>query len=478
MKTAEQRTNAQDKLIRIFSMTILILMFGASCRQSAQAQAPGAPPVSVYTNAEEFSDEQGVEVQSDFTREVNDMLKARRFNELDELAKTLRTRKAKWPGSRWKLMDFYIGLQEPSPKMHSTEEDWATHLKLLNEWVAAKPKSITPRVALAGAYSAYGWHARGSQTSETVTDSGWRLLGDRLARARTILKDAKKLDEKCPHWYATMQYVAQGESWSPSQARALFDEAVAFEPMYYEYYHNMADYLLPRWHGEPGDTEKFAEAAANRMGGAEGDVLYFQIGWAQTCHCDNQDVLKAMSWTRIQKGFAESERLYGKSLMRINQIAYMATKLKDIDILVADDAFRRMGDRWSDVTWTKQSYFEQWRDWVAQMAPGLRYIANVKLEAKKNMETAEGQRYKDEVAKRFAGYAKECAAKVPAPLPTLHVMFVVKADGTPAGMQVEPDTPFGNCMRTISYDHRTEKFSAAPKDAYWVTWEIDPKTVQ
>jgi hypothetical protein len=472
----EQLVNTKRKLSRILLSTALIVLFGTTCRRSAEAQIV-QPDLSVYTNAEEFSYEQGVEAQAAFSRDVSDMLKARRFDELDALAKKLRTTKAQWPGSRWKLRDFYIGLQDPRPKMHSTEVDWAEHLKLLNKWVAERPKSITGYVALAGAYIAYGWDARGEKYSETVTDSGWKLFAERLAKAKSVLLEAKKLEEKCPQWYATMQYVAQGESWSREQERGLFEEAVAFEPMYHEYYHNVADYLLPRWHGEPGDTERFAEAAANGLGGAEGDILYFQIGYAQICFCENEDVVKAMSWPRIQKGYAESERLYGKSLMRINQIALIAARLDDA--LVADDAFRRMGSRWSHDVWTKESYFGSIREWVAAMAPVEREKQKMQAEVKQNMTTPDGQRHRDEVAQVLGKHVAECSARVDetSRVP-LHALVRLKADGTPNGMMINPFNDFSRCLMGFGPELEHGKYTPAPKDGYWIAWDVDPKAVK
>ena len=94
---------------------------------------------------------------------------------------------------------FYWAIAEPEG--HATEEDWKEHLKILNRWMAAKPQSVTARVALANAYTSYAWNARGSDSSDTVTESGWKLFGQRIGKAKQVLEQASRLKAKCPEWY-------------------------------------------------------------------------------------------------------------------------------------------------------------------------------------------------------------------------------------------------------------------------------------
>ena len=82
---------------------------------------------------------------------------------------------------------------------------------------------------------------------------------------------------KCPEWYLAMQRVAESQGWSVAEARALFDEGSKFEPGYYYSARVFAYYLQPKWGGEAGDTEKFTLEVADRIGGDQGDFLYFQL---------------------------------------------------------------------------------------------------------------------------------------------------------------------------------------------------------
>jgi Domain of unknown function (DUF4034) len=209
-----------------------------------------------------------------FMANIRELFSEERFGALDCIADGARTTKARFASGGWKLNVFYLAIVEPQG--HATEEDWAAHLAILDRWVSARPKSITARVAMADAYSSYAWNARGSGYAGTVTPNGWKLFSERIDRAKEILKEASKLDAKCPHWFEVMQTVALAESWDLTRATQLLNQAIRFEPDYQYFYRNYANYLEPQWNGADGDSEAFVEEAADRVGGEKGDVLYFQ----------------------------------------------------------------------------------------------------------------------------------------------------------------------------------------------------------
>jgi hypothetical protein len=82
---------------------------------------------------------------------IRRLFAAGEFAGLDCIANTARTSKASFAEGRWKLNVFYWAIAQPEG--HATEDDWNAHLKILNRWVAAKPQSVTARVALANAYT-------------------------------------------------------------------------------------------------------------------------------------------------------------------------------------------------------------------------------------------------------------------------------------------------------------------------------------
>src|SRR6266576_2453909 len=199
-----------------------------------------------------------VHALKNFKMAVAVVLKQEKFDELDCTAEQLRSSKARFAGGMWQLQAFYRGLDDPLVG-HATELDWQNHIERLKRWVKAKQQSITARIALAEAYGNYAWDARGTGTSDTVSETGWGLLNERLEKAKETLDEAATLDAKCPEWYVAMETVARGLGWGLPQATQLIERAIEFEPAYYSSYGMHATFLLPKWNGEEGDTAKFAK---------------------------------------------------------------------------------------------------------------------------------------------------------------------------------------------------------------------------
>jgi len=114
--------------------------------------------------------------------------------------------------------------------------------------------------------------------------------------------------------------------------------------------------LLPKWSGDAGDTEKFVQEIADRIGGDKGDILYFQVAAADyvICGCDGNPEL---SWDRIKRGFEASEKRYGVSMPNSNRIAYLATYFGERDLIYAGKILTRIGDQWDAETWGRQEEF-------------------------------------------------------------------------------------------------------------------------
>jgi hypothetical protein len=211
----------------IIKLNILLLSALAwSGLSSAAEQNANSNPCNISeTDAAGLNDDLRVDIHAlhNFVDTAARMLKEEKFVELDCLADHARSGKERLPGGLWKIHTLYQGLRQPvSYPVHATQEDWTHHLQRLHRWAKARPESITARIALALAYLDYAHDARGSGYADTVSESGWKLFKERTAEARRILKEASTLTTKCPEWYVAMQVVSVNQSWSVTEARALF----------------------------------------------------------------------------------------------------------------------------------------------------------------------------------------------------------------------------------------------------------------
>jgi hypothetical protein len=153
---------------------------------------------------------------------------------------------------------------------------WQLHDRIHQDWIAQFPTSITARVAYADFLREYAWHARGTGFADKVTEEGWRLFGERLESARKTLAEARELTDKDVFWWEVALGVARGQQLPKNAYDQLLEEGKAFEPKFCGYDIARASSLLPRWYGEPGDWEAYAEQAAERPDGL-GAEIYARI---------------------------------------------------------------------------------------------------------------------------------------------------------------------------------------------------------
>ena len=212
----------------------------------------------------------------------------------------------------------------------------------------------------------YAWKARGTGFADSVSEESRRLFKDRLKQAEDLMMEAKQLAPPSIYWYSAMEDLACGQGWDRKRFEQLFDEAFAKEPKYLAIYTRKANYLLPRWHGKPGDWEKFAEEAAQRVGGKDGSVVYAHIAWRMSESHESNSFFKESraSWERIRQGFIDREELYGTSIRDLNAFCLLAGTARDGE--TARTLFNRIGDKWDPEIWGTRKYFDEFKAWVFQ----------------------------------------------------------------------------------------------------------------
>ena len=134
---------------RLITVVFLLLSFSFLPAHAtlATSKAPASGPSSCKASDPVIDESDDIQAVLSYKAAIRQLFVAKEFAELDCIANTARTTKAHFSGGRWKLNVFYWAIAEPEG--HATEEDWNAHLKILNRWVAAKPQSITARIALA-----------------------------------------------------------------------------------------------------------------------------------------------------------------------------------------------------------------------------------------------------------------------------------------------------------------------------------------
>jgi len=335
------------------------VVFAAVTLSACMSRAAGYQETAAATTAPPAADP-----QEPFKEEARALLRQEQFERLDRLADELVATKARFPGGDWKSYRFQDTLGKPAGGDKVTDEEWERHIAILQRWHSARPDSMAAVLALTDAMVGYGWKARGGGFSDTVTAEGWRLLHERTAPVEGLLTDIGRRVPRTPDWYCAMIDAGRTHGWDRERVEALFEDAIALEPKYLHVYSAMARYLMPRWQGEEGDWETFAERSAERLGGQEGSIVYSHVAWQISKFYRGADFYKEnrVSWPRVKQGFLDREALYGSSVRTLNAFCQLAGAAADRETTRA--LMARIGEAWDADVWKERKYFDGYRKWA------------------------------------------------------------------------------------------------------------------
>ncbi|OIO55077.1 MAG: hypothetical protein AUJ55_11030 [Proteobacteria bacterium CG1_02_64_396] len=246
--------------------------------------------------------QQELAMKQGLQQQAERLLLSGKFAELEALASKFRASKEMFSDGEWKLSVFYDGMSYYLRT--ASEENWEQRLKRLKQWVAENPDSVTAHVALAECEVGYAFFGRSYGWSKDVSQSQWQLFDDRLEEATQALLAVQEHGTRCPGWLAAFQRIALS-GWEREPYERLFQQAIANEPTYTAYYFRKAWHLMPRWFGEPGEWEAFAEISADRLGGVAGDMLYARIVWFLDRRGPYHNMARqpeSIDWPRVHRG--------------------------------------------------------------------------------------------------------------------------------------------------------------------------------
>jgi len=293
---------------------------------------------------------------------IRELLSRRRFDELEEIATRLRKEKSRFTNGNWQLNHFYRSLQE---NWSDREEKYL--LGVLEEWIKEKPDSVTPRIAMAGAYVESAWRARGGGWASEVTEEGWKVFHEKLGKAWDVLKKAEKLNVNDPGLYCVFIQAGMGLNKPKSEMDTLFEKGISIERAYYPLYCHRALDLLPRWGGEKGELALFANKSVTLTADQEGEKVYAVIAadiasFMVDPNDPNEFFDLGLSYPQIKRGHAEILKQYPEATYYLNTYCFIASIYKDKE--VARELFDKIGNNWDEYVWQKEVHFKKYQNWV------------------------------------------------------------------------------------------------------------------
>jgi hypothetical protein len=279
----------------------------------------------------------------DFTTLVWDLMKKHDFAGLDALAADFRTTKARFTkGGGWKIHSFYLLTAAPESY---TEKGWTSLIRFLKAWKDATG-SIAARSSLAKAYIDYAWLARGSGFVKDVPPEAWPIFQERMELAAAEVLEAMGSKEKCYGYFEVLLRMGRGGGMDRAQFDQAFAQAIDYDRSYQYFYTEKAQYLMPRWHGRPGELADFANEVWDTLGEIEGPKIYYlivaEIHGYNLVGPKSGEVLKTkekffeiygFKWRKTKIGFIQYEKDHGISRFRLNEFAAMSWTAMDSQAL-------------------------------------------------------------------------------------------------------------------------------------------------
>lgn len=307
---------------------------------------------------------EGLAFRKQIRAALADRFQAGDYATLDRVAAEWSRDKARFLDGNWKIARFYVAIA-------GAEMPFPERFKRLEEWQAAFPDSLAPRLLHADALVDYAWDARGNGVASTVTEEGWKLFRERLAAARMELAALSARRTECPHWFSIMLTVALGQGWSREEYDALFDEAIQTEPEYTDFYERKIYYLQPKWHGREGEWLEFVNSLPERFPDGLGTEIYARIAW-NNLKGDNAKLRQTggryfpdigLKWEPMKAGFERILARFPESNRIRNVYAIFAGKASDWE--TCNRLLLEIGDRFDMDLWTTWDNVALARMWAA-----------------------------------------------------------------------------------------------------------------
>jgi hypothetical protein len=158
-----------------------------------------------------------------------------------------------------------------------TSRDIRTLEKDLEAWIAEQPDDPAPLNVLADIAMERAWRHRGTGLAYTVSEAQFEAFHKELAVAKGYLDRALKLKVRDPDVYSSLISTALGLPTDREQVEAWAKEGSEAFPNYFPLYQAMANYLLPRWHGDEDDLPDYARSVLKTVPGDDGLEAFTRV---------------------------------------------------------------------------------------------------------------------------------------------------------------------------------------------------------
>ena len=143
-----------------------------------------------------------------------------------------------------------------------------------------------------------------------------------------------------------------------------FHSGVKADPSYWPLYAEMANCLLPRWYGEPGDLADFLNQIEQDADGDDKLALYaYVVGTLKNVHSSAMEfALQGIDLDKVDAGARILVKRYPYSTWVLNLAGWSACVQRDRS--AARDMFGWIGSSSETAIWTSEEKFQRARSWA------------------------------------------------------------------------------------------------------------------
>ncbi len=300
--------------------------------------------------------------KQDLMKEASSLLAAGKYAEIEQRMAQYRRTRAEFLDGKSELSAFYDGLADGEE--NGTEAQWLQIEKRLLDWRKKHPESVTAKIAVAMTYYQGAHLARGAEYSDKVKAEQWELMEKRLKLSAQALTAAIPVKDKCPGFYLAAQRMLFLKGVDRDNFDSITQEGLKKYPQFTGFHVNTANYLMDRWYGQHGDWQAYATAAANKLGGNEGDILYARLVWymAKMANADTASEFGSFDWPRAKRGF---ELLLPQPEGHAAAAPYAVAAWKQRDRATLKHLMGQvLGNRVDFAVWTNKAQFKKARMWA------------------------------------------------------------------------------------------------------------------
>lgn len=302
-------------------------------------------------------------LRNDIIRNLQNLLISRQFGEFDRIAIQYRQNKERTPSGRWRLSLVDEAINSVFSAEESSDQFWSEMEQLASAWTAQHPRSANAHLAYASMLMRHGWSLRGLGYANTVAPIDLKRFHEYIEDARAYLERNREVASGDPRFYTRMIEIAGLQDWADKKYSDLAMEGIAAFPDYYSIYQTTAFYLLPKWNGNAGTVEAFAQYAISKAPADEAASVYVRIYWyVFTNEFEDRLFLDSKAdWPLMKKDMLELSAQYPEPY-NLNMFARLGCLARDRQF--AADMFTRLRAT-SDVSnWHNGALREQCREWA------------------------------------------------------------------------------------------------------------------